>query len=59
MNFLQKPWKLDETIGPAQPDVKAKNFLELFEPVRGLPTDEEVDFLFSRNRSPARPLDLG
>lgn len=27
--------------------------------VRGLLTDEEVDTLFSRNRSSARPVDLG
>lgn len=50
---------LDEPFVSVQPDVKAKNFLELFEPVRGLLTDEEVDVLFSRDRSPARPLDLG
>ena len=37
---------------------QAVNLLELFEPVRGLLTDEEVDTLFSRNRSPGRPVDL-
>lgn len=39
---------------PAEP----KNLVELFAPLRGQFTDEEVDTLFSRNRSTARPLDL-
>ena len=34
------------------------NLVELFEPVRGLLTDEEIDTLFSRDRSPSRPIDL-
>jgi hypothetical protein len=38
---------------------KASNLMELFEPIRGLLTDEEVDKLFSRNRSTGRPVDLG
>jgi hypothetical protein len=37
---------------------KATNLMDLFEPVRGLLTDEEVDTLFSRNPSTGRPLDL-
>ncbi len=40
------------------PRSEAKNLFELFAPVRGLLTDEEVDTLFSRNRSHARPVDL-
>ena len=36
----------------------ARNLVELFEPVRGLLTDEEIDAVFSRNPSTARPLDL-
>jgi len=36
----------------------AANLVELFEPVRGLLTDEEIDTIFSRNRSPSRPIDL-
>ena len=32
--------------------------MELFEPIRGLLTDEEVDTLFSRNPSAGRPVDL-
>ena len=37
----------------------AKNLVDLFEPIRGLFTDEEVDRMFSRNPSSARPVDLG
>ena len=40
----------------AEPE--AKNLSELLAPVRGLLTDEEVDTLFERNRSPSRPIDL-
>jgi hypothetical protein len=36
----------------------AKNLVELFEPIRGLLPDEEVDVMFARNRSPSRPVDL-
>lgn len=36
----------------------AKNLVELFEPLQGLFTDEEIDTLFSRNPSTGRPLDL-
>jgi len=36
----------------------AKNLVELFSPVQGLLTDEEVDTLFTRNPSTSRPLDL-
>lgn len=37
---------------------KATNLMELFEPVRGLLTDEEIDTLFSRNPSTGRPVNL-
>ena len=37
---------------------EAKNLYELFAPVRGLLTDEEVDTLFSRNQSSARPVNF-
>ena len=37
---------------------QATNLIDLFEPVRGLLTDEEVDTLFKRNPSPGRPVDL-
>ncbi len=48
---------LDEYERPTR-TAEAKNLVELFAPVRGLLTDEEVDTLFTRNRSPGRPLDL-
>lgn len=40
------------------PSADPKNLVELFAPLRGQFTDEEVDTLFSRNRSTARTLDL-
>jgi Arc/MetJ-type ribon-helix-helix transcriptional regulator len=43
---------------PPAPSTEPKNLVELFAPLRGQFTDEEVDTLFSRNRSTARPLDL-
>jgi hypothetical protein len=36
----------------------AKNLVELFEPIRGLLTDEEIDVMFRRNPSASRPVDL-
>jgi hypothetical protein len=36
----------------------AGNLYELFAPVRGLLSDEEVDALFARSRSLSRPVDL-
>ena len=35
-----------------------KSLIDLFEPVRGLLTDAEVDTLFSRSSSVSRPIDL-
>lgn len=37
---------------------QATNLVDLFEPARGLLTDEEVDPLFVRNRMPSRLVDL-
>jgi hypothetical protein len=42
----------------AAPSAEPKNLVELFAPLRGQFTDEEIDTLFSRNRSTARPLNL-
>ena len=36
----------------------AKDIVELFAPVRGLLTDDEIDRIFSRNPSTGRPVDL-
>ena len=41
-----------------EPAPQASNLYELFAPVRGLLTDEEIDRLFSRDPSPDRPVDL-
>ena len=49
---------LDDRASSAAPLAAPKNLVELFAPLRGQFTDEEVDTLFSRNRSTARPLDL-
>ena len=54
---LEKALDALEGKAPA-PSAEPKNLVELFAPPRGQFTDEEVDTLFSRNRSTARPLDL-
>jgi hypothetical protein len=46
-------------VAPLPPSAsQAENLVELFEPIRGLLTDEDVDRLFRRNPSPARLVDL-
>ena len=47
--------KIAET--PA-PSTEAKNLYELFAPVRGLLTDEEIDLYFSRTPSASRPVNF-
>lgn len=42
----------------AAPKTSAKDIVKLFEPVRGLLTDEEIDVMFSRNRSTGRHIDM-
>jgi Arc/MetJ-type ribon-helix-helix transcriptional regulator len=42
----------------AAPSDEPKNLMELFAPLRGQFTDEEIDTLFSRNRSTTRQLGL-
>jgi hypothetical protein len=42
----------------ASAQAPAKNLVELFEPVRGLLTNEEIDVMFRRNPSTSRPLDM-
>lgn len=52
---IHQPTKPDDGSAlPAEPS----NLVELFRPLRGLLTDEEVDILFTRNPSTSRPLDL-
>jgi hypothetical protein len=43
----------------AAPAAQPANLMDLFEPMRGLLTDEEVDTLFARNPSTGRSVDLG
>jgi Arc/MetJ-type ribon-helix-helix transcriptional regulator len=40
------------------PASQAPNLYELFAPIRGLLTDEEIDRIFSRDPSPGRSIDL-
>ncbi len=51
---------LEGKTAPPPPAVspEPRNLVELFAPLRGQFTDEEIDTLFSRNPSTARPLDL-
>ena len=44
-------------VAPSQ-ETRPKNVVELFAPLRGLFSDEEVDALFSRDPSTSRSLDL-
>ena len=48
--------RLPQRVEPGSVAARAKNLVELFEPVRGLFEDGELDF--SRNRSSGRPVDL-
>jgi hypothetical protein len=54
-DLLEEALHLPETF-PAR--ASAKNLMELSEPVRGLLTNEEIDTIFRRNPSTARPIDL-
>jgi hypothetical protein len=40
------------------PPAEPKNLYELFAPVRGLLTDDEIDIMFARHQSAGRPVDL-
>ena len=53
--IAQLPRPLPSTFERA---AQATNLVDLFEPARGLLTDEEVDTLFARNRMPSRLVDL-
>jgi hypothetical protein len=44
---------------PTPPERRTgKALIDAFADIRGLLTDEEIDRMFSRNQSPARPVDL-
>ena len=58
-DYVQEIVVREARVGEAAENAsEAKNLFELFTPVRGLLTDEEIDTLFARNRSPSRPVDL-
>jgi len=70
LKIITRVVQAPETISPSGADknlaaqaakdlaARAANLIELFEPVRGLLTDEEIDVVFSRNPSTGRPVDL-
>ena len=47
-----------QLLGASPATTSARNLIELSEPVRGLLTNEEIDTIFRRNFSTARPIDL-
>lgn len=47
-----------ESPPPMSSPAAPKNLVEISTPLRGMFTDEEIDTLFSRDRSTSRPLDL-
>ena len=49
---------LPPVIAPSTRAAQAANLVDLFEPIRGLLTDEEIDVMFKRNPSSARPVDF-
>ena len=53
-------WREKNTLsaGTSTPVAEAGNLFELFAPIRGLLSDEEIDCCFSRNRSSGRSVDL-
>jgi hypothetical protein len=47
-----------ETAEPENGSGPKRSLAELFQPIRGLLTDEEVDTIFRRDPSPGRSVDL-
>ena len=62
IEFAQEVLAREARVTSSSPSVapasEANNLYELFAPVRGLLTDEEVDTLFTRNPSSARPVNF-
>ena len=56
--LLEEAVHLPAAVSSGAQEAQACNLIELFEPVRGLLTDEEIDTIFIRNRLPSRPIDL-
>jgi hypothetical protein len=58
-DYVQEIVSREARVSEATPaPLEAKNLFDLFDPVRGLLSDEEIDTLFARNRSLSRPVDL-
>jgi hypothetical protein len=57
-DYVQEIVTREVHVSESAPASEAKNLFDLFAPVRGLLTDEEVDTLFARNRSFSRPVDF-
>jgi hypothetical protein len=49
---------LPQSIPASARAAKAANLVDLFEPIRGLLSDDEIDAMFSRNPSTGRPVNL-
>ena len=58
LNVIESDLIERKSAAQPEPSAEPKNLVELFAPLRGQFTDEEVDTLFSRNPSTASPLDL-
>jgi plasmid stability protein len=56
--LLEQAVQADPLPGPDAGAAEPTNLYDLFSPVRGLLTDDEIDTLFARNRSAGRPVDL-
>jgi hypothetical protein len=41
-----------------QPERTGQSLIDAFAEIRGVLTDEEIDTMFARNRTPSRPVDL-
>ena len=49
---------LPQATAPISQAQQAANLVDLFEPIRGLLTDEVIDAMFKRDPSSARPVDF-
>ena len=49
---------LPPAIAPSARAAQAADLVDLFEPIRGLLTDEEIDVMLKRHPSSARPVDF-
>ena len=59
MELLTTAAELGRSSASQSMEMQADNLYDLFTPVRGLLTDEEVDRYFTRTPSASRPVDFG